>query len=687
MGPAAYLEPFRWMNPAPSTSPGKPAPRFTFRPDVEGLRAIAVLLVLAYHAKFGFTGGFIGVDVFFVVSGFLITSLLLADADAGELSLRTFWARRVRRLLPPAALLVAVTALASWFVLEPSRLAGLAGDVIASATFSANVRFTATNGDYLSGLTLPSPLLHFWSLALEEQFYVIWPALVALAARTRKTGCVLAFTVAVLMIASLVWSWHVTPLRPAAAYFLLPSRAWELLAGAALALVWSRVERLDSRLRAVGGWFGLVALVALAWRFDSETVFPGLAALLPVVATLLVLTSGPTVGPAAVLGWRPLQWIGKRSYALYLWHWPLLVLFETRFGALDAYSRAGVLALSVLCAELSLRLVEDPARHNAWLSAVPRRSLLAGVSVSVLIVGLGLGVRFAAPSDASTLTAVATAAPSVVTSEPASDSDAEGVAVTPSSIASPATTVAPAPLGQVLLIGDSTLAPLRWFEGADVALQGFDWTLDAESCRRLLLRSCRGRESRTPASAAPVIDELREQGQRYDTIVVMGGYHSTPETIGKEFDGLVESVRRHGASRLVLLNFRESLAFPVPGSRGKESIYGVFNDVVSERLATGNYPEVNVLDWNAFSATANSWFRSDGIHTNLAGTLGLGSFISESLATIGGLPCGERALCDGPSAPLPADELLIRFGLEDTDRHCYEMGTRRTPKCKRDKLA
>jgi hypothetical protein len=172
----------------------------------------------------------------------------------------------------------------------------------------------------------------------------------------------------------------------------------------------------------------------------------------------------------------------------------------------------------------------------------------------------------------------------------------------------------------------------------------------------------------------------------YDTVVVMGGYYSTPETIGDEFDGLVDSVRRHGASRLVLLNYRESLAFPLPGSRGTESIYGVLNDVIEERLATGEYAEVVLLDWNSFSAPVGAWFRSDGIHVNLGGALGLGTFISESLATLAGLSCGED-VCAGPVAPLPIGALLERFGLEPTDTLCYEMGSARTPECKRDKLA
>jgi peptidoglycan/LPS O-acetylase OafA/YrhL len=688
-----------------TTSTSSSASRITFRRDVEGLRAIAVLLVLAYHAKLAFPGGFIGVDVFFVVSGFLITALLLKEAESGSISLRQFWARRVRRLLSASALVVAVTACAAWLMIEPSRLAGLAGDIMASATFSANIRFASTNGDYLAGLSLPSPLLHFWSLALEEQFYVFWPVVLALALKARRFKAVLATIIIGLLAASLFWSWYLTPVNPAAAYFLLPSRAWELLAGAGLALAWSRISTIPERLRATTGWIGLTTLVVIASVFGEETVFPGLAAGLPVLATLLVLIAGPARGPVSVLAWAPLQWIGKRSYALYLWHWPLLVLLEARFGELSTSSRIGVLVLTAVFADISFRLVEEPSRRNAWLAAVPRRSLLAGAVVSALVLSVGITLQVAAPSAAGNLEATAVSpenpdvapvssaslaiipAPTAASPSPATPSTPTPGITSPTTSVTSLQTNALRPLGKVLLIGDSALAPLRWFKGATVSLQGFDWALDAESCRRLLLRSCRGREDRTPKSAAPVIDELTKAGRKYNTIVVMGGYHSTESSIGKEFDGLVASARRHGADQLVVLNFRESLAFPASGSKGRESVYGRFNDIIDARLATGKYPEVKVLDWNGFSAASKDWFRSDGIHVNLGGSLGLGVFISESLAALAGLPCGASAVCAGPAAPLRPQKLLERFAMSNTNTHCYELGSKRTASCRRDKLS
>lgn len=677
---------------------------FSFRPDVEGLRALAVLLVLFYHARLGFTGGFVGVDVFFVVSGFLITSLLLDESSKGSVSLARFWARRARRLLPASALVLLVTAVAAQFMLEPTRLAGLAGDVVSASTFSANVRFTFTNGDYLSGLSLPSPLLHFWSLAVEEQFYLLWPLLLAALTRFRRFRGVLAVSATLLFAVSLFWSWKLTPASPAAAYFLLPTRAWELLAGALLALIGSRVLALPAALRGVLGWAGLVVLGVVSWSFGEETVFPGLAALLPVLATLALLMSGPLAGPGRLLSLRPFQWAGSRSYAIYLWHWPLLVLLEAYSGPLPVAQRLLVLGLSLVVAEISFRLLEQPLRTSRWLAASNKRSLTTGLAMSVSVLASGVVLLALAPSSVNSVgVAASVAAPSVVptqaavvdapvTTPPLSTvpASSQEIAPTPSTDTAPATTVAlsPEPIdpGRVLLIGDSTLAPLRWFEGADVSLQGFDWVLDAESCRRLELSSCKGREGRTPKSAVPVLDAATQNGVFYDTVVVMGGYHSTPKTIGREFDALVEAVRRNGAERMVLLNFRESLAFPAPGSKGKLSVYTGFNETINSRLAGGGFDDVIVLDWNGFSATALDWFRSDGIHVNLPGALGLGSFLSDALNDLGALDC-TGGLCRLPSTAAPADALLGEFSMAYTDQHCYEIGSSRKPVCRRDKLA
>lgn len=626
-----------------------------FRPDIEGLRAVAVLLVLLYHARFGFTGGFVGVDVFFVVSGFLITSLLIREGVSGSISLPEFWARRARRLLSASALTVVTTLIASWFMLEPSRLAPLAGDALGIATFSVNIRFTVLGSDYLSGLSLPSPLLHFWSLALEEQFYMVWPIIVAVAARFRQFKRILGSLIVVLFASSLAASYFYTPAYPAAAYFLLPTRAWELLAGAGLALVAPQLSRLRVPLRALLGWIGLLGVLLVGWSFDENTVFPGILALVPVAATGAIVISGcgTVCGPGRLLAIAPLQWIGQRSYSLYLWHWPLLVLLEARFGILDVLPRVGVLILSTLLAVISFAFVEEPARRHAWLAALPRRSILAGAALAAIVFIAATTLSVLSPSAAMI---------QMTRDQGVASARSLEVQISPTTTAPP-----PLPLGRVLLIGDSTLAELRLFEHGSLSLEGFDWTLDAESCRRIALRSCQ-RDGRRPKSVVTVIDGLTQKNDHYDTIMVMAGYHSTPESIGKEFDDLVASVRTHGAARLVFMTLRESLAFPAAGSQGKLSVYRGFNETIRTRLSTVSSPEAILLDWNGFAAP--EWFRSDGVHTNLTGTLGLGQYFSDSFAALEGRPCPRGIALTPCQVPTSADtsiDLLARYGVTKTD--------------------
>ena len=258
-----------------ATDPLRPGPPVAasrvgqgFRPDIEGLRALAVIAVVVYHARLlGVHGGFIGVDVFFVVSGFLITRLIVGElAGTGRLSLRTFWARRARRLLAASALVVAATALASHLVLAPLTQRSVVTDVVAAATFSSNFVFAGRLGSYFGAQlaqSTPSPLLQFWSLAVEEQFYLCWPPLLVLLTRRPRQyrRLVLATVVIVGGIGFVLAAW-MTPRAPSWAFFLLPTRMGELLAGALLAVVGSQVRRIPDVVRAAVAWIGLAVIVA-----------------------------------------------------------------------------------------------------------------------------------------------------------------------------------------------------------------------------------------------------------------------------------------------------------------------------------------------------------------------------------------------------------------------------------------
>lgn len=382
-------------------STGEPRRRTAFRPDIEGLRGIAVLSVLAYHAAVpGPTGGYVGVDIFFVISGFLITGLLTGR----PIGLWDFAARRARRILPAAATVLVATAAAGGALLDPLRGTDLAHDLIAAAGQFANWRFVGQQTDYLAAEHDPSPLQHFWSLGVENQFYLLWGVLLLGLARylhgRRRTVAITLATLAVggLSLAlCLRWTATSAPL----AYFSTGSRLWEFAAGACAALLGSALaartpgrtpgRALTGALRLLG-WAGLAAVLGSILLYDRTTPFPGAAALLPVLGTAALLLAAPAdriVG--GLLATRPLRAAGRLSYAWYLWHWPVLTIAQARYGQLSWTVLLALTAASALPAWLTLRLVEQPLRYGS--SPAPRRGLAVGASALVipLIAALTLG--------------------------------------------------------------------------------------------------------------------------------------------------------------------------------------------------------------------------------------------------------------------------------------------------------
>ena len=341
-----------------------PSSAAEFRPDIEGLRGIAILLVLLFHAGLPWTpGGFVGVDVFFVISGFLITGKLWRESQQpGGLNITRFYAWRIRRLLPAALVAVALISLVGLLLAAPLDRSELAADGAASALSLANMRFIGSV-DYFAATTSPSPFLHFWSLSVEEQFYLVWPALIVLL--TWRGGSSRRLIVALLIgvVASFALSIWLTDTSPARAFYLLPTRVWQLGVGGLLALI--GVAGTSRRAGALA-WAGLAAVAVAGVALTAEIPYPGLAALLPTAGAVALLYGGAAPsGPVRLLAAAPLRFLGKISYSLYLWHWPLLVLplmFLER--ALTGVEVVASVAAAIGVSWLSWRFVEQPFRYG-----------------------------------------------------------------------------------------------------------------------------------------------------------------------------------------------------------------------------------------------------------------------------------------------------------------------------------
>ena len=375
--------------------------RAPFRTDIQGLRAIAVLLVVVYHAGLPLHGGYIGVDVFFVISGFLITNHLLSEVYAGgRMRFARFYARRVRRILPASFVVLVATIVASLVLMPPALLGSVMRGAMATALYVPNLLFAWEGTDYLAE-TAPSPFQHYWSLGVEEQFYLLWPLALVLAWRfVRGSRRALAIVVAVLVVLSFVAGLALTYRSQPWAFFSLPTRAWELGAGALVAIGGPQLAHvIRPTVAAVGGWLGLAALAAGALLFDETTAFPGTAALVPVLGTAALIFFGQVGSrwaPTALLSVRPAQFIGAISYSLYLVHWPLLVLptyLSGRAVELPLWQSVLLGLAGVPLAWLLYRFVENPVRTSTFLST--RRSwvsLALAAVASVLTIVLAIGV-------------------------------------------------------------------------------------------------------------------------------------------------------------------------------------------------------------------------------------------------------------------------------------------------------
>lgn len=368
-----------------------------FRHDIQGLRAVAVLLVLAFHLwPDTLTGGFVGVDVFFVISGFLITAHLLGHPPRRSRDLLEFWGRRIRRLLPAALLVLAATAVATRVIAPETRWAANAGETIASALYVENWVLAGNAVNYLSAEEPPTPVQHYWSLSVEEQFYVFWPILILaifwLASRAR-IGPLLVTRVGMLATIgiSLYISITATASEPASAYFITPTRIWELAAGGLVATMPSLgAMRVPERVVHGVAWAGLAMVVVAGVAFSADTPFPGSAAILPVGGTALVILAAASGAgsPTRFLRLRPIQHLGDTSYSIYLWHWPLIVFWGYVAGTLHLGDQVLIIATTIVLATITKVFVEDPFRfRRSFQPLVPTFRLAAAGMVLVSVLG------------------------------------------------------------------------------------------------------------------------------------------------------------------------------------------------------------------------------------------------------------------------------------------------------------
>ncbi|HZU45784.1 MAG TPA: acyltransferase, partial [Mycobacterium sp.] len=408
------------LHKAESVSPvegtqGQRAPRTGFRPDIEGLRAVAILAVVLFHAEVpGIGGGFTGVDVFFVISGFLITGLLWREVStAGSVQLRRFYGARARRLLPASATVGVVTAIGAAALLPPLQARTVLGDGITCALYVGNYRFLLEGNDYFVSVMPPSPFQHYWSLGVEEQFYLVWPALIIGTAwfirRVRRrnradTSSATPYVVVLAVVASLSFVVSLvatTYWAPAVAFYSLPTRAWQLAVGGLVALTAGRWRRLPVVAATVAGWVGLVVIVLGCTLLHTSTPYPGSAALLPVLGTALVIGAGcaaPWRGCGRVLAWAPMRAVGRVSYSWYLWHWPVLLLAPPLLGhPLGLAGRLAAALFSAGLAVLTLYLVENPLRFAASLRRSPAGSLAVGGVATAVAVCVGVALLVLVP--------------------------------------------------------------------------------------------------------------------------------------------------------------------------------------------------------------------------------------------------------------------------------------------------
>lgn len=583
-------------------------PPLGYLPGLDGIRALSVLAVIAYHLEYTWaTGGYLGVEVFFVLSGFLITRLLLDEEwRTGAISRPNFWLRRARRLLP--AVIVLIVGVWSWalVVLPEGEAAQFRGDAFASLFYVQNWHAIIADQPYFESFGRPSPLRHLWSLAIEEQFYLVWPLFLPLA--LRRLGR--RRTVGLIVVATLASAWLMSATAdiaaPERAYYGTDTRAFGILVGAALAFAWSpersRTDVAPAARRVIDG-IGLAALLALVWQFAGRSEFDpwtypqGFLWVDVCTVVLLIAATHPASSAHRVIGSKLLAAIGRRSYSLYLWHWPVIVFTrpDLDWGLQGTTALLARFALIAGLSELSYRFVEQPFRDGRMqrVAGLVRERVGPGPSHRLALVGGAVGVTMlvlllAAPAPAQR---VETARAPLATTTSTATTAAPAPAPTTTTTALPATTTPPTTTpprgtGLVTIIGESvTLGALHQLSG----YYGDRLHFDAVKGRRA-------------SESIAYLQQLSAEGKLRPTVVLHIGNNGAISA--DSFNAAYDAV---GPDRtLVLVRIR------VP-KRWEGQVNGEI-----DRLA-GEHDNIIVADWNKIANEEPGLLTDDGVHLSQAG--------------------------------------------------------------------
>jgi peptidoglycan/LPS O-acetylase OafA/YrhL len=602
-----------------------------YAPGLDGVRAIAVAAVLLYHAHVVWTpGGFLGVDVFFVLSGYLITSLLLAERRrTGRIDLRRFWIGRARRLLPAATLVIGTCLLVGVLFLR-GELQTLRADALDSILYVNNWHQILASHSYFASFERPSLLQHYWSLSVEEQFYLVWPLVLAGAFALGRSRRFIASVVLVAGAASvtLMALLYRPGLDPSRVYYGTDTRAAPLMIGTLMAFAWP-LGRLTANARPgavavleAAGVAGLAALLVLfgSWHDYDPFLYRGGFVIVAVVAAAVIAAA---VHPAArlgrALGAGPLRFIGLRSYGIYLWHWPVMALMRPRVDI--RWNRTLLvltqIAITLVLAAVSYRYVEMPIRRGrawravtAWLDRRrPRQRLAAAVSTLFVAGGIIAVLALLPPSSArSPFSGLqsATAATRPARHPPATAATRRPV---------PKPTPPPEHGGsRATIVGDSVAETIDEVPQALATLsRGATLHLDLRICRRLILTSCTY-QGQTPPPALQAIKRLGSS--LAPRLIVDVGYNDDPTEYATGIDRIMRLALAHGVHQVIWLTLRES--------GNNASAYQAINAIIEQ--ATHRWRQLEVADWNSYS-DGRPWFSADDVHPNPDGAIALARYL------------------------------------------------------------